>query len=371
MWQRSLHVYFDVARSVLRSKLARMRGRTSPTMLIIEPTLRCNSRCRACFNRANLDAEGATLDVRSAESIASALPDLAVLLLGGGEPSLHPDLPGFVAAFARRSSVRYLNLPTNGLLPDRIADVVNGVCGAFQGDVAVGLSIDGIGARHDAVRGVDGNFDRLCETYARVCALRARHANLHISANTCVSGLNFGEYRGVLAWTRQHWPAIEGHSITMVRSPGDESVRFDAAAFLRTEGPWLAREALRRDGYRVGPAGHLARVFWGAYYAEALRHHEGAPRRWHCTGLDGTLYIDARGGVHACEPRQPIGQLAADGCGLAELLGSAAANAERTRIRRRECSCDHGCFLQHSAFTNARNAGFWPRGIAAAIQEGT
>jgi MoaA/NifB/PqqE/SkfB family radical SAM enzyme len=367
---RRLRIQADVARSLLRSRAARLRSRTHPTMLIVEPTLRCDAGCPACYNRALLNAEGATLDVRAAAGIAASLPDLAVLMLGGGEPTLHPDLPGFVAAFARHTPARYLNLPTNGLRPDGIAAVVDEVCRVFPGEVAVGLSIDGVGPRHDAVRGRAGNFDRLCETYARIVALRGRHPNLHLSANTCISGLNADDMSAVVQWVRGRWPAVEGHSISVVRSPGHESARFDAAGFLRSHGTFLAREAMHRRGYRVGPVGHLARVFWHAYYDEALRHHEGAPRRWRCPALDGAIYVDAFGAVHACELRAPIGRLAADGTGLTGLLDGPRATAERARIRHRECSCDHGCFMQHGAFTDPRNVGLWLRGFVGATREG-
>jgi len=51
--------------------------------------------------------------------------------------------------------------------------------------------------------------------------------------------------------------------------------------------------------------------------------------------------------------REPMGNLKQDGLG--DILSSSGARSQRDAIARKECSCDHACFLQHSFLTEPRN----------------
>ena len=41
----------------------------------------------------------------------------------GGEPTLRRELPEIIDLFVRNNGVRYINLPTNGLKPQRIYEI--------------------------------------------------------------------------------------------------------------------------------------------------------------------------------------------------------------------------------------------------------
>lgn len=357
----------ETSLSLLRSKAAAARGIASPTMLILEPTLQCNSRCRTCFNLEQLNTPGAVLTLEEVEAIAADLPDLVSLLLSGGEPTLYPALAGVARAFARRTKAQYLYIPTNGVIPARVEAEISSVCGAFPGSVVVGLSIDGVGEQHDRIRRVPRNFELLGESYARLSRLKASRPNLHLSATTCVCADNRDDYREILRWVERNWPEVEGHSISLVRSAPGPDVMLDAEEFLAREGASLARDAAGRKAFRLGPVGWLNGLFWTGYYDEALRHSRGERRRWTCSALSGSLYINAKKEVFACEMLRPIAKLG-PGASLAAVLASRAAEEERGRIRRKECSCDHACFLQHSAFTEPANAGLWARAALARLR---
>ncbi len=353
-----------------RSMVRCVIGRPSPTMLILEPTLRCNSRCITCYNRKNLNQSGADLDVATCRRIAADLPDLLLLEISGGEPSLHKELPDLIAEFVKATPVKYISIPTNAIMPDAVEKMAREVCNVFKGFVGIGLSMDGIGETHDAIRGVNGNFDSLQETYRRLVVLKKTLPNLHISVNTCICSQNESSYRDILSWVADNWPEIEGHSISLVRAPGTDQARMDCAGFLKREGKYLKGQARLRDGYRLGLAGQLNKLFWGTYYSEALKYHRGQPRHWRCSAGSGSIYIDAFGSVHTCELRDPIGSLRNPGTSLSSILNSAAANRERLEIDTGKCSCDHSCFLQHSAFTRPGNIGFWWRGLMNSHDEG-
>jgi MoaA/NifB/PqqE/SkfB family radical SAM enzyme len=116
---------------------------------------RCNLKCKHCYSiSADIDFPG---ELNTAE-IFRVMDDLKafrvpVLILSGGEPLLRPDI--FEIAHRAKDMGFYVGLSSNGALIDeknigRIRDV---------GFDYVGISLDGIGAVHDAFRGKSGSFE--------------------------------------------------------------------------------------------------------------------------------------------------------------------------------------------------------------------
>src|SRR5579871_4455800 len=92
--------------------------------LFLFVTSRCNSLCRTCFY---FDKLNSTDDLKTAEieRIAATAPPFRKLWLSGSEPFLREDLAEIVSLFVARNGVRNVNLPTNGLLPEKIFRIVD------------------------------------------------------------------------------------------------------------------------------------------------------------------------------------------------------------------------------------------------------
>jgi heme d1 biosynthesis radical SAM protein NirJ len=125
---------------------------------------RCNLKCKHCYSiSANVDFPGEL----TTEEIFHVMDDLKafrvpVLILSGGEPLLRHYI--FEISARAKAMGFYVGLSSNGALIDEqnIARIA-----AAHYDY-VGVSLDGIGATHDAFRGKTGAFDaslkgiRLC-----------------------------------------------------------------------------------------------------------------------------------------------------------------------------------------------------------------
>lgn len=339
------------------------------TLLILEPTLKCNSRCATCYNLEALNPRTGHITDDEIREVARSLPNLAILSLSGGEPTLHRDLPGVIATFEAFSRPVAVNLPTNGVLPARIAENVDGMCRATRAKVVVGIAVDGVGPLHDEIRRVPGNFESATETYHRLVALKRRHPNLRVSANTCVCQQNQSQIGAIREWVAASWPEVEGHSMSLVRNPGESvSALTPAQASQRLEE--LAADLEERRAYDTTVFGHLNHAFWSEYYDLAREYRRGEPRRWHCTGGSTSLYVDGLANVYACEMLERIGNLRDHGGSLEALLASAEAARQRDAIAARECRCDHACWVQHSLLTEPRNAPHLARGARKMVTRG-
>lgn len=154
-----------------------------------ELTLACNLRCRHCGSSAGLP-RARELTLKEALAICDQFPALLVQEVDftGGEPLLRPDWPKIAARLGK------LGIPTkvltNGLPlgPDTIARMKD------VGIAGVGVSLDGLEATHDYIRGHEGLFRRVLAGMERVLK-----AGLPLTVITTVNALNLDELPSLLA----------------------------------------------------------------------------------------------------------------------------------------------------------------------------
>jgi len=68
--------------------------------------------------------------------------------ISGGEPFLRVDLPEIVRVVAERNPTAHILVSSNGFQPSRTVEAVRKMMG-YHNKLGVGISIDGIGAKHD------------------------------------------------------------------------------------------------------------------------------------------------------------------------------------------------------------------------------
>jgi len=124
----------------------------------------CNLNCRHCWISPEFDpgaSRSRFLDLSILEkALEEALPlGLRSVKLTGGEPMLHPDFAGMVRLLAARGLT--MHMETNGTLLDAASARLMRETGLFR---TISVSLDGAtGPTHDAMRRVQGSFDRALE----------------------------------------------------------------------------------------------------------------------------------------------------------------------------------------------------------------
>ncbi len=116
---------------------------------------RCNLRCVHCYSDSKNEDYPGELTHEEGRRLIEDLAAFQVptLLFSGGEPLMRPDLFE-LAEYARALGLRTV-LSTNGtLITQEMAEAIKSVGFSY-----VGVSIDGIGERHDRIRGRKGAFE--------------------------------------------------------------------------------------------------------------------------------------------------------------------------------------------------------------------
>ncbi len=336
----------------------RVRSREFQSLFLFV-TSRCNSLCRTCFYFDKLNSRD-DLSFDQIRRISETAPPFRKLWLSGGEPTLRPELGEIVTMFIRNNGVRNVNLPTNGLMPDKLFAAVDAISAAAPDTaIDVNFSLDGLANTHDAIRGVPNNFVRTLETVR--AAERRYRGNRKIRRNvvSVITRENYDEIvrLGIHMLEETH---ADGHYFEVVRgqSMPDPSLkqltREAVAALHRKLMPIHRKYADRLFAHLPIGIRHIARL----YYLGNLRLHFDLheqcfeqPKRWPmpCTAGETALVVDHNGKFRACELRGIVGDLASFNYDTAAALASPAMQAEIGAISTANCWCTHSCFIQDSS----------------------
>jgi MoaA/NifB/PqqE/SkfB family radical SAM enzyme len=345
-----------------------------PQYCIFFVTNRCNARCAMCFNaKAEAASAGKDLALDEIEKIARGFKRLLQFTISGGEPYLREDLPEIVRAFVRESGAKFVTLTTNAFLPDRVIPATERILAQNPGArFNFCISIDDIGERHDAIRGVKGGFERLMETYREALKLRRRFNNVEIHTTTVLSALNRERILEVLDWIDANFET-EVPEVLLVRgSPRDPgTVGVDLEIY---EAAMQKIETMSRN--RAGKSGFKNKLITTltARMSNVLVKSEREKRMIvPCVAGSKLVVIRADGTVDPCEILETLAPLEKRPAGLenfslgnlrecdyriSDICYSDKAEGVRRFIKDTKCHCTFECALFASMIFGPA---CWPR----------
>jgi MoaA/NifB/PqqE/SkfB family radical SAM enzyme len=163
-------------------------------------TTRCNSRCLTC-NIWKKRTDEFTLE--EWEKLFTSLGTAPYwVTISGGEPFLYRDIVPVCQALARHCQPGIVNIPTNSLVAGVAARVEQIAAALAPGQLIINLSLDGVGAEHDRIRGIPGIFERFERNLAELLEVRARVPNLSIGVHSVVSAFNIDHIEQVIQYVR-------------------------------------------------------------------------------------------------------------------------------------------------------------------------
>lgn len=116
-------------------------------------TYRCNARCTMCEVWKNPTRPEAEIGLETIQK----LPSMFFCNITGGEPFVRRDVPEIVEILRRKA--QRIVISTNGYFTDRIVSL----CAKYP-DIGIRISIEGLQATNDAVRGIPEGFERGMKT---------------------------------------------------------------------------------------------------------------------------------------------------------------------------------------------------------------
>lgn len=158
-----------------------------PRVCVWEITLRCDLGCRHCGSRAG-KSRSDELDTSEAFDVVKQLAQLGIreVTLIGGEAYLRDDWADIAAAVTAAGMTCTMVTGGYGLDAFRVQEA------RAAGIRRIGVSIDGIGATHDRLRGRIGSFEAAMAAAERITA-----AGIEFSVNSQINRLSLPELEAI------------------------------------------------------------------------------------------------------------------------------------------------------------------------------
>jgi MoaA/NifB/PqqE/SkfB family radical SAM enzyme len=319
-----------------------------PANITVSVSYRCNSRCKTC-NVWLLPNDDLTLDEwdRVYQSLGHAP---YWFTFSGGEPTLRHDMPDMVASAYKHCRPGIINIPTNGIqhkiIPGRIERILQA---CPDSEVIVNLSLDGVGLKHDAVRGVRDNFAHAMRTYAAFKELKTRYANFTLGVHTVISNFNIDSFAELCAYVQ-----TELKPDSYITEIAEQRVELDTVGLGIT--PTVERYSVAIDtlleslrDQRLTGVSRITQAFRREYYELVKRtlreHRQIIP----CMAGVASAQIAPNGDVWTCCIRaESMGNLREHNYDFGEVWCGARADELRRSIKAGECYCP----LANASYTN-------------------
>ncbi len=207
--------FFEIFPKTINYRLARktLINACHPLTLTFSVTGMCQSNCKTCyigreFRKNPEKIKELDLRINEIEKFFKSIGHVYFLNISGGEPYLRDDLPDIIALAMKYLKPKIVHIPTNGFLPNKIEKITRQALDIMKHDnngvpLTVKPSIDGIGEKHDWIRGLKGNFERLQETICRLKAVGHDYPNFHLELGTVVSNFNINELDEIENWVHK------------------------------------------------------------------------------------------------------------------------------------------------------------------------
>ncbi len=177
------------------------RPRLLPLNLTLSPSPKCNSRCLTCNIWMKREKE---LSLGEWDKVLASLGRAPYwFTISGGEPLMYPHVEQLARSAYEHCRPGVINIPTNGILPN-IPEQVERIARACpKSQVIINLSLDGVGEKHDFIRGVPGNFQKFENCLERLLSIREQLNNLTIGIHSVISVFNVEQLGEILAYADQ------------------------------------------------------------------------------------------------------------------------------------------------------------------------
>jgi radical SAM protein with 4Fe4S-binding SPASM domain len=328
----------------------------TPVYLIFFVTTICGLRCDHCFywRSTNIKTNELTLD--EIEKISRGMGDFLQLTLTGGDACQRDDLAEIAEVFYKNNDVRNITIGTNGLNPDKVLKLITPMVSRCSGtDITVDLSIDGMSEVHDAIRGVEGSFERVNETYRRLQDLQKRAGNLNTCIDVTVSKKNQDKLTPVYEYIRDE---LDPDIINVLyvrgepRNPRAKEVDVHKYEVLNR----MLEDDIKRGivrSYKFLPdVLNVKDILLRQLIVKTVKENR---YQMPCTAGALTGVIQTEGDVYPCEMLDTkIGNLRENGYDFPAIWTSPRAREIRKEILETRCYCIHQCFLSNNILFNPR-----------------
>ena len=360
---RIMGYFKEIFPKMLRYRLARLglAGPGTPLNLTFSVTNLCQSKCGTCgiwrLYRERPEKLKEELSLGEIERIFRSMGHVYVFNVSGGEPFLRKDIVEIIALACKHLSPGIVHIPTNGLAPrlilkqaTRIVEILK--AGYPHVRLTIKPSLDHIGERHDGIRGVAGNFEKVIRVFRSLKALQSAYPRLHVELGTVISAWNIDDIEEISEYVARLGADSYRNEIAEQRSEmfnQDDPITPDPAAYQRAIDFFVAQ--IKKDMRRRVLFQRITNAFRLVYYRLAVRIMERRRQVIPCYAGISNAHMTPYGDIWACCTlgyERSMGNLRDFDHDFHKLWASEEARKVRRYIFEGRCACP----MANQAYSN-------------------
>ncbi|MEM7116922.1 MAG: radical SAM protein [Chloroflexota bacterium] len=317
-----------------------------PINITLSPSPKCNSRCLTCNIWMKRENE---LNLEEWDKVLASLGEAPYwFTISGGEPLMFPKIVELAQLAYKHCKPGIINIPTNGILksgPQRVRRILES-CPDSQ--LIINLSLDGVGEKHDFIRGVMGNFEKFEQRLDEYFALRDEFPNLAVGIHSVVSVFSVGHLDELIAYADQ---SRADQFITEIAEP---RVELDTVGLPITPSPEEYAAAIDRlityvESKQYHGVAKITEAFRVEYYKLVKRILDEQDQVIDCYAGWASAQIYADGTVWPCCVRADnLGNLREHDYNFEAIWFGEKIKEVRRSIAAKECYCP----LANASYTN-------------------
>jgi Fe-coproporphyrin III synthase len=288
-------------------------------------TYRCNARCYMCNTWQFPTVKGKEFS----PDLVKKLPEgLKFINITGGEPFLRDDLNEIIKAALDKTT--RLVISTNGYFTERIVDSAR----RFGNRIGVRISIEGLPAANDELRGIRDGFDHGLRTLLELNAMGLKDIGFGITVSDRNASDMIELYRLAEVMGLEFATAVTHNSYYFHKLDN---------AFQYPEGVSTKFEELARELLKTNRPKNWFRAYFNMGLANKVR---GGKRPLPCEVGTDVFFLDPLGNIMPCNgSREPMIMGSLHEQTFDEIWNSPRAGEVRTMVKR----CDQQCWMIGSA----------------------
>ncbi len=317
-----------------------------PINITLSPSPKCNSRCLTCNIWMKREDE---LSISEWDKVLASLGTAPYwFTISGGEPLMYPDVVELAKLAYKHCQPGIINIPTNGILrsgPERVRAILES-CPESQ--LIINLSLDGVGEKHDFIRGVAGNFEKFEERLAQYLALRLEFPNFVVGIHSVVSVFSVGHLNELIAY------ADKSQADQFITEIAEPRVELDTVGLPITPSPEQYAEAIDQliayvNSKRYKGVARITEAFRVEYYKLVKKILDEQDQVIDCYAGWASAQIYADGTVWPCCVRADnLGNLRDHDYDFGAIWFGEKIKEVRHSVAAKECYCP----LANASYTN-------------------
>ena len=315
-------------------------------------TNRCQAKCQHCFyidelNKAIQDE----LSLEEYRKLAKNLDkEIKQVIITGGEPFLRKDIFGISKAFLDIKHLKSINFITNGLLTKRVLEDTEKLLRSTSRNkrFVINISLDGLEAQHDKIRGIPGMFKKCMATIEGLKKLRQKFPNLEVSGLTTVTKDNIGGVKELNDYVENHLDIY--HRINIIRGPKTGVFGVNRNIVEESFNPdWVKpfhlmeltkeqhKEIIDHFNEKEGWRDYHKMILYYGYYIK-----QNKKKLFTCSAPNDNIVVYPNGDFTFCEYTKTFDNVR-NHENFLDIWNSEKANKRRKELIG--CACDHPCNL--------------------------